>query len=267
MWYDLLMPPGFTPSNGLGQWVIPLPTDTDVEIKERTNLVGGILSEATTQPSEEFGRIAAHIRERPFLNTIKGNNSLWFDLPEWRIPNWTIQSTDLGRGGHERYNLFELLADLGAMGATTEQAPICPPVWNKVDIRQRGLRSFQKQTRYLAQLKAGIGDWHQERGTWQDLLRDWYAPSPYLRQGQIVDKLFLPEVRIGQKLIIDEGGAEKDNERFYIEGVHLRYMGPQGPKSPPKGVTTFTLTHGFRGTDDQYLAMVSSIADQFEKAF
>lgn len=265
IWYDLLPPGGFTPQNGLGQWVIPRPLDTDVEIKERVNTLGGTLTGTAVTPTGEFGTIAAYIRERPFPNTIEGDNSLWFDLPEWRIPRWCLQAIDLGRGGHERYNLFELLADLGSMGATTEQPPICPPTWNKMDIRQRGLRIFSQTTRYLAQLKTGMGDWHRERGTWQDLLRDWHAPAPYLRQGQVICKLLLPEVRMGSKLIIDEGGSESDNERLYIEGVHLRFMGPQGATKPPTGVTTWTLTHGFRGTDKEYLDAVKGTVSFFEE--
>lgn len=267
VYYDLIPPVGFTPANGTGGWVLPLEEDTEVEIKERENLLGGTLTAAgpAAPLGGTFGTIAAFIRERPFPSTIMGNDSLWFDLPEWKIPRWAVQTTDLGRGGHERYNLFELLADLGSMGTTTEQPPICPPSWNKMDIRQRGLRVFSQTTRYLAQLKQGMGDWHRERETWQDLLRDWHAPAPYLRQGTVPVKLLLPEIRLGQKLVIDEGGAEEDNERLYVEGVHLRYMGPQGSKKPPTGVSTFILTHGFRGTDKKYLDSVKNIAADFTR--
>lgn len=265
IWYDLLPPVGFTPSNGTGAWFLLDPDDVDVEVDEQILQLGGALVGTTVKPTGEFGTIAAYIRERPFPNTIEGKSSLWFDLPEWRVPRWCLQSTDLGRGGHERYNLFELLADLGSMGATTEQPPICPPTWDKLDIRQRGLRIFSQTTRYLAQLKTGMGDWHRERGTWQNLLRDWHAPLPYLRQGNIVCKLLLPEVRIGQKLIIDEGGNDEDNEQLYVEGVNLRWEGPQGPTKPPMGSTTWTLTHGFRGTDKQFLDAVKGTVSFFKE--
>jgi len=269
MYYDLIPPTGFTPQNGQGQWIIPLPTDTDVEVKERVDNLGGVLKPGGAELDSllgEFGVISAIIRERPFPSTVMGRDSLWFDLPEWRLPMWALQSLDLGRAGHERYNLFELLTDL-SMGSTAEQPPQARPTWNKMDIRQRGLRTFSQTTRYLAQLKSGLGDWFAERSTWQALIRDWYAPSPYLRQGQVVSKLFLPEVRIGQKLVLDEGGAESDNERLYIEGTHLRYTGPAGPSKPPGGMTTFTLSHGFRGTDKQHLDAVKSLASFFEEVF
>lgn len=267
LYYDLIPPMGFTPANGTNRWIIPLPTDTDIEIKERETLLGGTLSKTAvpTPFGGEFGSMAAIIRERPFPSTIMGNDSLWFDLPEWKLPRYVLQDVDLGRGDHERYNLFELLADLGSMGTTTEQPPICPPTWNKMDIRQRGLRTFSQTTRYLAQLKKGMGDWHRERETWQDLLRDWHAPAPYLRQGMVPVKLLLPEIRIGQKLVIDEGGADQYNERLYVEGVHLRYMGPEGPKKPPMGITSFIVTHGFRGTDKQYLDSVHNLAADFTR--
>ena len=265
IWYDLLPPVGFTPENGLGAWFLSDPDDTDVEVGNQILQLGGMLSGASPKLGGEFGTIAAYIRERPFPSTIEGDQSLWFDLPEWRIPTWCLQSVDLGRGGHERYNLFELLADLGCMGTTTEQAPVCPPTWNKLDIRQRGLRIFSQTTRYLAQLRTGLGDWHRERSTWQDLLRDWNAPLPYLRQGTVVCKLLLPEVRIGQKLILDEGGSELDNERLYLEGVNLRWQGPQGPTRPPMGTTSWTLTHGFRGTDKGYLDAVKGTVSFFKE--
>jgi hypothetical protein len=267
IYYDLLPPIGFTPANGLGGWFLADPDDVDVDVEERVNQLGGALSAVEVEPDGEFGTVAAYIRERPFPNTIEGDSSLWFDLPEWRIPRWCLQAVDLGRGGHERYNLFELMADLGSMGPSTEQAAICPPTWNKLDIRQRGLRIFSQTTRYLAQFKTGMGDWHRERVTWQDLLRDWHAPLPYLRQGTVTAKVMLPEVRIGQKLVIDEGGAEEDNERLYVEGVRLRWEGPQGPTKPPTGSTTWTLTHGFRGTDKQYLDAVKGTVSLFTGAF
>lgn len=264
IWYDLLPPVGFTPQNGLGGWFLPDPEDTDIEVGNQVLQLGGALLGEDIKPDGSFGTIAAYIRERPFPTDIGGTNSLWFDLPEWRIPTWALQSVDLGRGGHERYNLFELLADLG-MGSTAEQPPQARPTWNKLDIRQRGLRTFSQTTRYLAQLKTGMGDWFRERSTWQDLLRDWHAPAPYLRQGQVVSKVFLPEVRIGSKIVIDEGGNEADNERLYLEGVNLRYQGPAGPVAPPMGVTTWTVTHGFRGTDRQYLEAVRGVSSFFQE--
>lgn len=265
MWTDLLPPTGFTPRNGLGAWFLSDPNDTDSEVGEQILQLGGALSpDRELKVDGSFGTVAAYIRERPFPNTIAGRDSLWFDLPEWRLPRWTLQSTDLGRGGHERYNLFELLTDL-SMGASSEQSPQARPAWNKLDIRQRGLRTFSQSTRYLAQLKTGMGDWFRERSTWQNLLQDWHAPAPYLRQGQIVCKLLLPEIRLGSKLILDEGGAEADNERLYVEGVSLRYMGPTGPTQPPTGTTTLTLTHGFRGTDEQYLDAVKGTVSFFQE--
>jgi hypothetical protein len=265
IYYDLLPPVGQVAKNGLDGFFIP--SEAQVESSVPLSARSGFepprsLSSkySTTSFNAEFGHSAAYIRERPFINTVEGLNSMWFSLPTWTIPDWLIIQDDLGRGGHERYNLFELLADIG-MGTTQEQPPQAKPVWHEASIKAHGLRAFQQSTLYLAQLENnGPAAWFAERRTWQKLLVDWYGPSPYLRQGQITVKVILPEVRVGHRLIIDTGGAPDQNEQFYIEGVGLDFSFPPGT-----GSTTFTVTHGFRGSDGDYLRRVREASAFFKE--
>jgi hypothetical protein len=266
IYYDLLPPAGFLPQNGLNGFAIAPQVAEGIAAADPADLTGAIRFESDLQPeptlslvsdNAEFGHPAAYIRERPFISTIEGSASMWFSLPTWTIPDWLILQDDLGYGGHERYNLFELLADIG-LGTSQEQPPQAKPVWNRVDIRARGLRAMQQSTHFLAQFNAAFGGWLEERKTWQRLLVDWYGPSPYLRQGQITVKAALPEIRIGHRLIIDPGGDESSREQFYVEGVSLNYAFPPG-----SGSTTLTVTHGFKGTDAQYLSNVRDLSANF----
>lgn len=266
LYYDLLLPAGFLPKNNLNDFLLARGADTESSIplraREGFQPPRSLAPKFSLSPNDtQFGQMAAFIRERPFLSTVEGSDSMWFSLPTWTIPDWLILQADLGRGGHERYNLFELLADIG-MGPSQEQPPQAKPVWNKVDIKMHGLRVMQQSTHFLAQLEStGPADWFAERKTWLQLLVDWYAPSPYLRQGQITVKAILPEVRIGHRLIIDPGGSEDQREQFYVEGVAFDYNFPPGG-----GSTTFTVTHGFQGTDGDYLSAVKDASAFFEEA-
>jgi len=268
LYYDLLPPSGFLPKNGLTGFVLPYTGEEGIAAADPKDLTGAIKFESEVwaeaqlaSDNAEFGHPAAYIRERPFISTIEGSDSMWFSLPTWTIPDWLILSADLGYGGHERYNLFELLADIG-MGPSQEQPPQAKPVWHKADIRAHGLRVMQQSTQFLAQFRdGGPANWYGERKTWQQLLVDWYGPSPYLRQGQITIKAILPEIRIGHRLIIDPGGDESQREQFYIEGVAIDFAFPPG-----SGSTTLTVTHGFKGTDSDYLSKVKDASEFFVEA-
>jgi hypothetical protein len=245
LYYDLLPPQKMQVSNGISDYLIKWgPPNFD--------LISG---------NSTFGQASAFIRERPFINSVEKEQSLWFDLPTWIIPAWLVQVCDTGRGGHERINLFELLTDIG-FGSTQEQPPQAQPLWHQGDIREHGLRTLQQSTQYLAQFETGPADWFAERKTWLRLLVDWYACSPYLRQGTIVLKVLLPEIRIGHRIILDEGGKPEDNWQFYVEGVSTEFSFPPG-----QGAMTLTVTHGFRGGDSEYLKKVIATSNYYREVW
>jgi hypothetical protein len=278
-WYDLLPPRNFMPPHGLDGFLDVAPVTvveplTDPALIEESqaafqaSLVPRTVSpgykQTLTSENEQFGTIAAIIRERPFPTLAQGRNAMWYGLPTWYVPTWLIQNSDLGRGGQERFNLFELLADFG-LGSQSEQATVARPMWHREDIEQHGLRSYSQSVRFFAQDGKGIGDWLDERNRWLNILRDWFAPNPYLRQGHVTVKTMLPEIRIGQRLILDHDDP-KQQEQFYIEGVNLQYQAPsQGAGAT--GSTTLVLTRGFRGQDQDLISATSEISDVYKDVF
>lgn len=215
--------------------------------------------------TQEFGTIAAIIRERPFPNSTDKKDSLWFHLPTWTIPTWLIASSDLGRSGHQRYNVFELLADFG-LGGQKEQAAYAIPVWLKDGIKTHGLRAFPKgQTRFTAINKGGQAEWIKERAIWLQLLLDWFAPNPYLLQGSISIKVPLPEIRIGHRVVISTNDPAKSIQA-YVEGVDISIQAPT-PTAGVRGETTLHVTRGFQGSDDELMAAVMAQATNFEQVF
>lgn len=203
----------------------------------------------------DFGDIGAFIRERPFPNTVEGDCSMWFDLPTWTIPTWLIESADLGFGGHERFNLFSLNVEQGLVG-TDPQLPIAKPMWNRESVQKWGLRAFDQTTPFYAKSQ---DQFYEERKRWLRLLVDWFAPAPYLRQGTISFGIGLPEVRVGQRVILDSGLGADQCEQFYVEGVRHEWRWPPGTMK-----TTLTVTHGFRGTDQEYLSQVQELSAQYD---
>jgi hypothetical protein len=278
-YYDLLLPANFTPFTNLAAHLVKTQlrlagvsaTDPSFanmlkgQLRQSAATAGPQAGQSKLTSKQPFGAIAAYIRERPFLSTVEGDSSMWFSLPTWKLPTWLEQEIDLGRGGHERYNLFELLADL-PFGAQNEQPPQAKPVWNKADIAQRGLRTFSQSTPYLAASRGGPGNWYRERSDWQQLLVDWYGPSPYLRQGTVTYKLLLPDIRLGHKLIRNTGDPNA-SEQLYIEGVRCEWAWDSPPTAAPGGNTTFTLTHGFTGTDQQHLKAIEKHSDWWSETF
>ena len=277
IWYDLMLPAAYLPKHGLDgflksrvieQGKLPSTVDELAFTEDGIGVgraTGTTVTQSLASESERFATMGAFIRERPFFQRHEGRTgSMWPNLPTWFIPTWLLSSVDLGRSGNERYNLFELLADVGFV-ASNEQAAQAQPVWHRQDITAHGLRTMSQSTKFLAQFRKGPGDWLVERSTWQDLLVDWYGSMPYLRSGVLNAKTLLPEVRIGQRIIKDTGDP-KSNEQLYCEGVQMDYTAPT-QTAGAKGSTVFTVTHGFKGTDDAYFKAIKAQSELFTETF
>lgn len=269
-WYDLLPSRDFVPKHSmqgfLGAESFKI-SEGGVGPLGPSNAVSIQIPQEYESDNQKFGTIGAIIRERPFPNTINKMDSMWYGLPTWRIPTWMIIDADLGRSGNQRYNVFELLADFG-LGNQQEQAAYAKPRWSKDNIGTHGLRSFPGgNTRFTAPEQGGVGDWIAEREQWLQLLVDWFGPNPHLIQGSITVKVPLPEVRIGHRLVLVSGqGNIEEQIQFYVEGVNIQMKGPlQG--SGVKGSTTFTVTRGFKGSDQDLLAAVTKLSSTYETVF
>ncbi len=274
-WYDLLPPKRFMPPHSLNAYLsfqepqfdagseFPPASDTPQVFQPGE-------PQDITSDSEEFGTIAALIRERPFPTNENGIDSMWYKLPTWVIPTWMIQNQDLGRSGHERYTLFDLIGDY-SLGSSDEQAATQFPAWWREGIENWGLRAYHQTTRHYAQPTGpnnanGPAQWIEERGRWLEILRDWYGPNPYLRQGSITIKTMLPEIRIGHRILLDDGSGADNREQFYVEGVRLGWRAPT-QSAGATGTTTLTVTRGFRGSDQQLQDAVGDMPTLFERRF
>lgn len=212
--------------------------------------------------SPDDGEMEAVIRERPFICTEQGMESPWFSLGEWKIPSWLIDTYDIGRGDLERFNLFEVTADFQFENAQ-EQTALASPLIDERSIVRHGIRPYQQSTKYIAQGNKQQGAWSEELKRWMRLLVDWHAPNPYWLNGTIRAGTALPEVRIGNLLVLDTG-AKETSETFYVEGVGLNWRYSQ---NGPRCQSQWTLTRGYRGTGREALKMVQAISDRFKGLF
>jgi hypothetical protein len=227
---------------------------------------------------EVKSKVRATIRERPFVLTSSaleftdsgfpgkkigsGSSSPWFSLPVWTLPSWVLMGRDLGRNNHSRFNLVELLADVGFL-TQNEQAAASPPRWYYDSIKYHGLKPFQQSTVFVNEGGTGQAGWAARRRDWQQVLVDWHCMNPYFRDGSITVKLPLPEIRVGQRLRIDPGIKDK-RETFYVEGVALNGVVSGGK---PSWQTSFTVTRGYKGDDRKLLTDTKKMSGKYKARF
>lgn len=225
---------------------------------------------------------AATLRERPFPTVAMGMASPWFSLPTVTLPDWLISESDLGRAAAERFNLFELTADIGAGTGQVEQTAFCPPAWDPSSIQAHGLRPMMETTRYIGfespatfrpvlapgiagpvaivaeSIKASMAAWAEERAAWLRTLIDWYAPGPHHYSGTITVGVALPELRPGMRLEIVS--AQQPRFTAYVEGVNIHAAWGLGG---PRATTTITVTRGHRGSDESLLAATRDVSARY----
>jgi len=93
-------------------------------------------------------------------------------------------------------------------------------------------------------------------------MADWFGPNPYLLQGSITIKTALPEIRIGQRVIIDTGDPARPIQ-FYVEGVSISVHAPTATAGA-SGQTTLIVTRGFVGDDDALLAATIKLSNLYQ---
>jgi hypothetical protein len=202
----------------------------------------------------------AVIRERPFINSTDMFDSPWFKLKRHTLPHWLIETYDVGRGGHDRFNIFEIVATYG-LDNTSEQSALISPMFNAESISTHGIRPFQQETKYIS--SGGQGDWIEEVKGWMALLVDWYGPNPYFLNGSVGIGTMFPEIKIGQRLRIDVG-EERSSETYYVEGLtHQWRFGPTGAR----GQSTFNVTRGIIGDDGDAVQMIRDVSNKFTEAY
>ena len=209
-------------------------------------------------------RMEATIRERPFINDALGLDSPWFDVPEWTIPSWMIESRDLGRGGTERFTIFELLADY-SHGNAQEQPALAPPTWSKNAVSSHGIKPYLENTKYVQVVNGDQGGWVAERNVWQDLVVSWFAANPYWLSGTLNIATMLPEIRVGNRLRLATG--DSTGLSGYIEGVEHEYQFASDGNRGPHSRTRLQLTRGFEGSDKDLVDLVRDSKKTFTEGF
>jgi hypothetical protein len=238
---------GQTLDQAVAQWCNPLLNEWRYDIGQ------GV----TANQLEAF----AAIRERPFVNTTDGMASPWFGLRTWRIPTWLVEGTDLGRSDTERFTIFQLIADV-SWYPQAGQAALTVAEYSRYLIERYGIKPYMEQTNFIG-FAEDPSQWIPERDRWLRLLIDWYAPNPYWLSGTINFGCMLPEVQIGDRLILDTGNPTTCMQA-YVEGVSHTFQWAGSGSSGPRTRTSLSVTRGFHGTDGNLLKMVRDITKLYK---
>ena len=212
---------------------------------------------------DAVGRMQATIRERPYVNLFDNLESPYFGLAQHVIPDWMVTEDDLGRGGAERFNIFQIMADMHYYKGQ-EQAAITATRYSKEEIERYGIRPYAQSTKYITFNKGG--GWEKERAIWQALVADWFSVNPYLLSGTMTIGAMLPEVKIGSRITIDTGDP-KTSLTAYVEGVDHSFKWAPSAGGGPDTTTSLTLTRGFIGTDADHLKLVKDVSGKYQDKF
>jgi len=209
--------------------------------------------------AESGKTVTAEIKEHPYINLSDGLASEWFSLDTWRIPSWLPNKDNLARSENERFNIIQLLSNVGWEGSSGEQAATAPPKYSRDSVERYGLRPLNEDTHFLGDFSADMSSFAGFRGTQQTKLTEWHAANPYLLSGQVHLPVPIPEARVGHRMVIDSGTPAEDIN-LYIEGASLDYQASFNDKEPPIAKSSFVTTRGYIGTDQDGLGMVDRCA-------
>lgn len=195
-------------------------------------------------------------RERPFVNVDEGQDSPWFKVRTHRLPFDAFFTTDVSTNDAERLNLFMLYATQSGV-SNFDQYVAYPPSYDRDDLARHGLRKWEKKTPFNS-VQNGNASWVYEIATWHRLVTSWYGPNHEWLSGSSLVPALLPEIRIGDRLVVGEN-SEEDPEQYYVEGVSVQWSYTK------KGTTTMQLTRGFRGKDNELVELVSDTVARFSR--
>lgn len=215
--------------------------------------------------SIEKGGMTIMFRDKPFPTVYdasaigKGYKSglagEWFKLPTFIVPRGQLGSDDLGRNGFERFNAFIAQPNLVQEGMGTHYDMIAP-LWDKGDINRHGIRRLDITTSYMSDSKNNLTATNEQRY----LMRDWYAPNPYLLSGTLPLIVGRPDIRIGCRVRIPDVQGKGQDETFYIESVSNSWSLKPGVR------TSLGVTRGFTGTDQELINLVQKCTSRYETA-
>lgn len=238
-------------------WSDPVYTELFVDL-----FVGGSQAfQGVGAPIDETTMTVVY-RDKPFPITFdawagsKGLDSPWFSLPLFIIPRETINNSDIGRGGHERYNFFMMSTPLAQDTFALAAPELQRPLWDRDDILRHGLRRFDVQSKY----GSPNGDIVDICKLQRAVTRDWYAINPYLLSGTLSLGMGMPDIRIGSRARIPGARSADEDETYYVESVGHNWTLRPGLK------TSLGVTRGWRGTDSSLLEAIERLGNRYEVA-
>ena len=171
--------------------------------------------------------------------------------PFWRLPlHQVYRDTEVVReatatNAEERINVVSMQPPFGN---GIPQFAVAGVLYDPTSMRKHGFRRLNGESQYVAQ---AIGNVASIAKACRVALRDWYAPAAYLLSGQIGLASCRPEIRCGDRVRVSSGRGGQPTT-YYVEGVFNRYDGR-------RSTTDLTVTRGWRGTDQSYLAFLRSL--------
>lgn len=213
-------------------------------------------------------------REKPFITTA-GKASPWYGLDLHELKFEEVLNSDVGVTDAERINLlFLYAANVG--GSAMDQYALYRPSYDEREVKRHGIRKLEEGTRFCGvgarTASAALGEvgtslpgpeaveantWAREIAEWHGLLASWYGVNHLLLNGTMTLRRLFPKIRIGHRILV---GAGIDRENYYVEGVNHSWTFPQG------GTTTLSLTRGFIGPDEKFIALVNENASRFQRS-
>ena len=194
-------------------------------------------------------------REKPFPTLTAGRSSAWFSLPLNIVPVESIHTRDVGKSGDERYNAFFVAPQLAQEALKQNAIDLFAPLWDPTGINAHGFLRFDVGSKYSPESP----DLSTLTRAQRERLRDWYAINPYLLSGTIALGTVRPDIHIGTRLRIPGRQSKAGDETYYVEGINHTWEFGRGGRS------TFTVTRGWRGDENDYLNTLQAIVDRYEE--
>jgi len=199
------------------------------------------------------------LRNRPFPTAWAGRNSDYFNeqkIPLNLVHREQLVNDDIGRGGLERYNLFEAVPLMQQELQKELGAVLVMPLLHLGDISRHGIRRFDASTKYISTdgRDLVLGSRRRER------VRDWYCLNQYLLSGTLNLAIGRPDIRIGSRIRIPGKQGPAADETYYVETVGHSWQFGGSTKS------TFGVTRGWIGTDAEYLTALNDMAIEYTEA-
>jgi hypothetical protein len=210
-------------------------------------------SEALLDPKEEWTpdktTMGVVFRDRPFVSTKLELQSPWFLLPTATVQRQELTGESVGKGGAERFNAYFVspnMQNLGPIGTD-----LLGPLWNVREVEQHGLRRFDLESHYAAEVNDQLLCSMEMRKR----ALEYHALNPYLWNGTLFVGRNRPDIRVGMRVRIP-GADENETETYYVETVGHDFGVP--------GSTTLGVTRGWKGTDATLLSALRAAVAGYE---